>query len=147
MSCLRRLATEELLRVVLRVENYTHCSGHVHDLPFGIELYVISGVGTPVTVNIFKGVLNIWFGRIEHIVVFRLSNLADPWSDRHELFSASVLLFEERVFFHLRFMIWDAFISTFNGETLLFVVSASLSCSLITESLVVIVARGVSSGR
>ena len=144
MSCLSRLATKELLSVVLSVEDHTHCGGHVDDLSAGIELDVLSSVGTPVAIDVFQGEFNVWFGWVEGIVVVWLGNLANPGSHCHELFCAGVLLFEEWVFFHLRLVIWDVVLAALDCEALLLVIRASLPGSLITESLVVIIARGVS---
>jgi hypothetical protein len=92
------LATaEELLGVVSVTEDDTESGGHVDGVALAVEVTVLLGVGTSVSVDVLELVLLVWLLFVDVVVVGWLSNLALPWDTGGGLFANGLVALEEVV--------------------------------------------------
>ena len=87
--------SEELLGVALAVEDDTEGGSHVDSLGVAVPVDVLLGVGASVAVDVLEGVGAVRLVRDNGVVLRGLSDLADPGTHSHELFTLSLLDLEE----------------------------------------------------
>jgi hypothetical protein len=98
LGFLSDLATaEELLGVVSVVEDDTESGGHVDGVALAVEVAVLLGIGTSVSVDVLELVLLVWLSGVNVVVVGWLSNLALPWDTGGCLFANGLVALEEVV--------------------------------------------------
>ena len=137
MRSLGGLATKKLLSVARLIENDTKCSSHVNSLSTAVVLKVLASIGTTVAVNVFKLVLNIWDSWVKWVMVVRLADLPDPWSNCHKLLGSFILFFEHWIFLELLFVVRNVVFAIHDGITLFLVVNATLLLGFTRECRIV----------
>jgi len=88
-------ATEELLLVGGDVEDDTEGGSHVDSLVLAVPVHVLLRVSAAVAIDVFEVVLHGWLVVVDGVVIVRLNDLSNPWADRHELLTLSLLNLEE----------------------------------------------------